>query len=255
MIECKKLSVNYGKKTILHEVDLCAEDGTVTVLLGKNGSGKTTLLRTVSGVWEKYRGSILLDGAELSEISKKTRAGIVSILPQFLPRPAITVEELVSCGRYPFRKAFAAASEEDRIAVEDSLQKTGMADKRNRMVCHLSGGERQLSYTAMLLAQDTKNVLFDEPTASLDTGYRQQTMELVRTLKESGKCVILSLHDLTDAVSIADRILVLDHGASVFSGTAEEFIGSGVPEKVFGMQCHRFSEGKREFRVFIPCEK
>ncbi len=254
MLECKKLSVSYGKQRILHEVDFKADNGTVTVVLGKNGSGKTTFLRTLAGVQETYRGSITVDGNELTVLPAKKRAEMISILPQFLPRPAITVEELALCGRYPYRTAFSNPTEEDRKIVEKAMTEAGVADKRARMVCHLSGGERQLAYTAMLLSQNTENVLFDEPTASLDTGYRKKTLELIRTLRAQGKCVVLSIHDLTDAIAVADRILVFDKGKAVFNGTPDDFIASGVPEERFGMHCHRFTEDGRSYRVFIPAE-
>ncbi len=255
MLECKNLSVRYGRNTVLSEVSLKAEAGSVTVILGPNGSGKTTLLRTLSGVQEKYTGTLFADGNEMKSLVPSERARRISLLPQFLPRPSVTVEELAACGRYPYLKPFGKMTEEDRKQVEKALNETGLTDRRERMVCHLSGGERQLAYTAMLLAQDTDNVLFDEPTASLDTAYRQQTVERIRKLRADGKCVILSLHDLTDAIALADRILVLQKGRTVFTGNTETFIENGVPERVFGMKCHVFHEGEKDYRIFIPLEK
>ena len=236
MISCNNLTVKYGKHTVLDKISLNAENGEITVLLGKNGSGKTTLIRTLAGVQSKFDGEIFIDSKSIRQTDRKRLSRAVGILPQNLQKPAITVTDLVSMGRYPYTDAFSKLSAEDISAVERSIKTTGIEHLQDKLVCHLSGGERQLAYISTVIAQNTNNILLDEPTASLDISYRKQFFEILNRLKNENKCVVLSMHSLAEAVKTADKIVFLDNKKIVFCGNTKQFISQRIRDKYFNVK-------------------
>lgn len=235
MIECTDLSLSYGKKTVLEQVSFTADSGTVTVILGKNGCGKSTLLRAVSG-GIPHSGSLRIEGRDIRTYSFAERARRVGCMPQMLRSPEITVRELVSFGRQPYTGWSGILSASDRKIVEQVLEKTGLSGLADSYLHRISGGERQKAYFAMLLSQDPLNLLLDEPGSHLDPEYKATLCRFLREEREQGKTVLVVLHDLNDAIEIADQILVLHQGCLIFSGSASAFCDSGVPESVFGLR-------------------
>ncbi|MBR5452974.1 MAG: ABC transporter ATP-binding protein [Clostridia bacterium] len=251
MIECSSLSCSIGKKQILSDIDLTAKNGKITVIIGPNGSGKTSLLRCISGAVGKKElssGNILINGKNTVDYSAKERAGVLSFMPQALPMPQITVFELVSYGRSPYIGSFGMLSEKDKKAVYSAIARVSLSDLCDTSVSVLSGGERQLAYFAMLIAQETSNLLLDEPTASLDEKHKAKIFDELTKLKKDNKAILLILHDITEAVRIADNICVLDNGKSVFCGTSEQFIQSDIPKTVFGVTPYQYiNDGKSTY--------
>ena len=130
---------------------------------------------------------------------------------------------------------------------------TGAAPFVPDAVCTLSGGERQLAFLAMTLFTDAEIILLDEPTAGLDTEYRQKVYALIKRLKEYGKTVIVTIHNLDEAMTIADCVTVIDEGKIVFSADKDAFLASDVPERVFSLRPTRlFDEKGEEVTVFRP---
>ena len=234
MIEFDSLTVKIGERYIVKNADLRANDGEITVLLGKNGSGKTTLIRSVfSTRGATSGGKILLDGKNVAKLGRKALARMAGLLPQSLKAPEMTVRELVTLGRSPYTGSFSALSKNDKAKVDEAIATLGLSELEGRSVASLSGGERQTAYLAMLLAKDVRNILLDEPTASLDSHGKSRLFRLLTELKESGISVIAVLHDLTDAVSLADRIYLLESGTLTSPMTPSEFVTSGLPERIF----------------------
>ena len=252
-VACRGVCLSYKKKQVLCGAALSVPRGTVTVLLGKNGSGKTTLLRCIAGLRKASAGEIFLFGTPVSALSPRERAKRVAVMPQTLPLLHRTVAELIAMGRSPYLGVLGGAGERDRQIAARAAAQTDMTAHLQDAVCTLSGGERQLAYFAMALAQDTKLLLLDEPTASLDAEYSRRVYDAIRTLSGEGYTFLLTLHDLDDAVAIADRIAVLDGGRTVFEGDPAAFTASGVPERVFSLAPVRAvsDEGER-FTLFRP---
>lgn len=253
MIECRSLSYSSEKKQILSEINLTAINGEITVLLGPNGSGKTSLLRCISGIINSKKnlfGDILIDGINSTKHNTRGRSKILSLLPQTLPSLQITVSELVSYGRSPYIGHFGKLSDSDKKTVNNAIDRVSMTEFYDTPVSCLSGGERQLAFFAMLVAQNTGNVLLDEPTSSLDEKHRSKIFDTVYELKKENKTIIIILHDITEAVRLADKICVLDNGRSVFYGTPEQFVSSDVPEKIFGVVPYKCSHDGKE-KVFF----
>lgn len=250
MIECKDISVKIGKRSILEAVSFTASYGEITTILGRNGSGKTTLLSSVLRE-RKYEGDVLIDNVSTSSMTKKQLAKKVSLMPQVLPSPSISVEALVSFGREPYTAFSSVLSKRDRDIVKCAINEMHLTDIAQRNVDTLSGGERQRAYFAMLLAQDADVIMADEPTTYLDAPGRYELFEFLNHLKERGKAVITVLHDLSDAVRVSDRIILIDGGSVVFSGSASEFAFSPFPKKIFGLEAVRFIDTDQKEYIFF----
>ena len=247
MLELKGLSLILGGRRILNEVDLEITRGRVTVLLGKNGSGKTSLLRCINRE-RPYLGDILLDGVNITLLSPKKRARRVAYLPQLLPQAEITVGELALLGRMPHLGPLAIAGEADRAAAHAALATVGLLDRADERLTALSGGELRRAYLAMTLAQEAPLLLLDEPTAHLDTDAKRELLSLIsRLVREEGRTALLVLHDLNDAIRIADDIALLEAGKLVFFGARDAFLAEGLPERAFGLAPHRTEDDPLPF--------
>lgn len=247
MLELRKLSLTRGGRRILDEVDLEIKPGRVAVLLGKNGSGKTSLLRSINRE-HPYRGSILIEGVNNTLLSPRKRAQCVAYLPQLLPTPEITVGELALFGRMPHLGMLAEPRSTDRAAARAALSTVGLSDRADERLTALSGGELRRAYLAMILAQGAPLLLLDEPTAHLDTDAKQEFLSLIsRLVREEGRTALLVLHDLNDAIRIADDIALLDAGRLVFFGARDAFLSEGLPERAFGLTPHRTEDDPLPF--------
>ena len=239
MLELKNLSVGYDHRYVIRDVNLSFEPGTIYTIIGKNGSGKSTLLKSCSGLLKPKVGSVLLDGKALSQYPANQRAQKVSYLSQSTSTPNITVERLMAHARFPHLSYPKKLQREDINIIYRAL-----GDMRAQCFVHdslreLSGGERQRVYLAMQLAQDTDILLLDEPTTYLDIEYQLSLMKLLQKLKAQGKTVIMVLHDLEQALKYSDRIIVIDAGKEIHTGTPEEILNSGILKKVFHVDVRR----------------
>lgn len=243
MIEFQGVAAGYGREDVLHDVTFTVPDGSVTTLVGPNGCGKTTLLRAAAGQLPLRSGSILLDGRPLNRYDRKSLARTAAFMPQLRSVPAITVEALVSHGRFPYLGFSRRLSAGDREAVRRAMDETGVSAWSGRDLRELSGGERQRVYIAMALAQDTRVIFLDEPTTYLDPGRQFELLELIASLNQRGKTVVMVLHDLAHALRYSSQLLLLEGGRTVLCASPEAMLKSGCLEQVFGIRIHRAGEG------------
>ena len=210
----ENLTLGYGKKIIARDLSVSIPDGHFTAIIGPNGCGKSTLLRTLSRLMTPAEGSVFLDGEQIQRFASKEVARRIGLLAQNATTPGdITVQELVSRGRYPWQGLMRQWSEADELAVEEALRLTGTAEFAHLPVDSLSGGQRQRCWIAMALAQQTATILLDEPTTWLDLRYQVDILELLQTLtREHGRTVVTVLHDLNFAVNYADLLVFLKQG-------------------------------------------
>jgi len=212
--------------------------GEVTALVGPNGSGKSTLLKGLADQIDRQRGSVLVDGTAVDDLSSKALARRVGLLSQENVAPdSVTVETLVEHGRYPHRGPFAPLSEADRAAVERAMERAGVEHLRDRDVGSLSGGQAQLVWIALSLAQQTDVLLLDEPTTFLDLRHQLEVMDIVETLRdESDRTVVVVVHDVQQAARRADHVVALDDGAIYDHGPPEDVVTEGLLADVFGVE-------------------
>lgn len=235
------VSLGYGARRIVDRLSLSIEPGQTTVLLGPNGSGKSTLLRALAGLLAPREGRVLLDSVPLQHWPRRKLARRVAFLAQTQDVPAgLTVRELVRHGRFAHRKWLSGETGDDRDAVEWALAATGLAAMRERSLLALSGGERQRAWIAMALAQRADIVLLDEPTTYLDLGHQLDVMQTLRQLnRELGLTLVMSLHDLNQAMRYADRTVVMSGGRLVADGAPVELLTPEFVADVFHVHSER----------------
>jgi len=238
------LSVELGNATVLDGVSAEISPGEWIALIGPNGAGKSTLLRAVAGL-VRYRGSITLDGEEVSSLARRAVAQRLAFVPQapLLP-PAMRVDEYVLLGRTPHLGAFANESPHDFAAAGQAIERLDLEPFSRRPLRTLSGGEQQRVVLGRALAQEAPLLLLDEPTTSLDIGRQQQALELVATLRgQSDLTVLCAMHDLTLAAQYADRLLLLSHGRLVAAGPPGEIATEALVSEHYGADVRVVTEG------------
>ncbi|MGM9541731.1 MAG: ABC transporter ATP-binding protein [Candidatus Limivicinus sp.] len=237
MIQLDDLCFSYGGRTVLHNISATFSPGKLYAVLGPNGSGKTTLIRLLSRLLLPDSGSLTLDGKSFACYGRKEFARQLALLPQTRPIPAISVQDLVSHGRFPYLGLSRTPGKSDLDAVERAMAAVNVLDFAGRDLRQLSGGERQRVYLALLLAQDTRYVLLDEPTTYLDASAQFSVMENLKRMSQDGKCVIAVLHDLNLALSFSDEICLLDQGRIAAFGPPEALVEQGLLDRVFSIRC------------------
>lgn len=241
MVDINNLTAGYSGKPVLTDITLPFPAGKVTAVLGPNGCGKSTLLKTIAGILPIQKGSIWVDGTDLSGLDPKLRARTVTYLAQNRPVPQMTVMQLTLHGRFPYLSYPRRYRREDVLIAENCLKQLGLWELKDAQLATLSGGQRQKVYLAMALAQDTPVVLMDEPTTFLDVGHQLQTLADAKDLARQGKTVVLVLHDLTLAMEHADYLVVMHNGRIRQTGTPEEIWKTGCLNEVFRVNVHRFA--------------
>lgn len=246
MLEWNGVSAVLEKKRVLDGVSLRAEEGKITVLMGRNGSGKSTLLGCCFGT-VPYSGRIYLCGEDIRRISPRIRARKLALFPQILPLTELTAFALVSLGRTPYTGSAGILSEADREEIVKAMKLVGADGYAGRTVSTLSGGERQRVYLAMMLAQGSSCLLLDEPSAFLDAGARRELYMICRMLRDGGKMLVMVMHDVNEAAALADSIAVMDGGRLICSGTAEQVLSSDIPKRIYGLERYTAVEDGRTF--------
>jgi iron complex transport system ATP-binding protein len=234
-LQVRQVSFSYLNGLVLHNINLLVNAGEMVGLIGPNGSGKTTLIKLASGILKPKEGEISLDGSSLSQLSRKSIARSVAVVPQQFHIPfAFTVNEVVTLGRIPFLRAFAGESKVDRQLVANALELVGITELRERRFDELSGGERQKVILAMALAQQPKLLLLDEPIVHLDIAHQIEILELIRRLNvEQGLTVIGAMHDLNLAALYFDRLILLKEGRVSADGTPAQVLTETRIKEVF----------------------
>lgn len=241
----------YGKM-LLNNISFEIPKGKITTLIGPNGCGKTTLLRLINGLTDLQEGQIIIEGRNRQEYSIKELARIISVLPQSRDLANITVERLVEHGRFPYLGLSRKLSKQDRQIMNQAMATAGVEEMRYKKLEALSGGERQRAYIAMMLAQDTPIVMLDEPTTYLDIHHQFELLEMVKALNEqSGKTVIMILHDLPLALKYSDNVVVLHDGAIQYHGIPDLLVSqhTDIMERIFHVHCQRISLEEDELYV------
>lgn len=236
VLEARSLTLKRGRRDILAVLDLSLRPGEVTVLLGPNGAGKSTLLAGLCGLLPPAAGAVRLDGQDLSALPPKARARRIGFLPQ-APEIAwpLEVRILVGLGRTPHIGARGLSAADARI-IDAALAEAGAADLADRDASTLSGGERARVMIARVLAGEPDWLLADEPLAGLDPGCQIDAADTLVRRARAGCGVVLTLHDLTLAARIADRVLVLAEGVLLADGPPEVALDPDILARAFGVR-------------------
>ncbi|WP_293537525.1 ABC transporter ATP-binding protein [Phenylobacterium sp.] len=236
VLEARGLTLKRGRREILAGLDLSLRAGEVTALVGPNGAGKSTLLAGLCGLLAPAAGAVRLDGQDLSALPPMARARRIGFLPQ-MPEIAwpLEVRILVGLGRTPHIGARGLSAADARI-IDAALEEAGAADLAERDASTLSGGERARVMIARVLAGEPDWLLADEPLAGLDPGCQIDAAETLVRRARAGCGVVLTLHDLTLAARIADRVLVLAEGRLLADGPPEVALVPDVLARAFAVR-------------------
>lgn len=242
---------------VLDDVSLHIPPDKVTAFIGPNGSGKSTLLKTLARQLPPEKGTVTIDGRNIASLTPRQLAQRLGILFQENIAPAdLTVEGLAYHGRYPHRRLFEALKPEDRTAVEEALNLTGIASLRQHKLSHLSSGQKQLAWVAMLLAQEPDYLFLDEPTTFLDLSHQFDVMDcLCRLNRQAGKTIVLVVHDLNLAARYADHIFALRDGRIVAAGSPADVLTPGTLRQVFDVETQIVSDDEHHLRFCMPVGK
>ncbi|MDA8217105.1 MAG: ABC transporter ATP-binding protein [Dehalococcoidales bacterium] len=225
-LRVENLTFAYGRRQVLHDVSLEATAGEVVGVLGPNGSGKSTFLRVASGVLRPAAGRVLVEGDDLSSLSRAEVARKVAVVPQSPHLPdGFTAWEIALLGRTPYLRLLQAERESDYAIVRLALELCGALDLAERRMGDLSGGERQRVVIARALAQEPSLLLLDEPTSHLDITHQVAILDLVSQLsREQGLGVVAVFHDLNLAAQYCHRVALFGGGRVIAEGTPDEVI-------------------------------
>jgi iron complex transport system ATP-binding protein len=237
ILSASNVSVAFGSKTILRDVDLSIGCGERIALVGPNGAGKSTLLRLLTGALKPTIGAMRLSGAELGSVDRKTVARSIAVVPELAQLPfEMAVEEVVALGRLPHEPPLSGLRPSDVVAVDAAIERVGAGHLRGRDARQLSLGERQLVYLAVALAQTAPILVLDEPTAHLDIRHQVEIMELLVDLnRRDGTTIVAVLHDLSLAAHFFPRVVVMNGGRIVADGLPSMALDATSIRDVFGV--------------------
>lgn len=252
----QQLAVGYSDRLIVDDLNLSVPSGQITALVGANGSGKSTILKTMARLMKPRGGTVFLDGSSIHKKSTKEVAKQLAILPQNPTAPeGLTVEELVSYGRFPHQRGLGALTKVDKEVVRWSIERTGMGEFFDRPVDQLSGGQRQRAWIAMALAQETEILFLDEPTTFLDMAHQLEVLKLLQKLNaDYGRTIIMVVHDLNHAARYAHHVVAIKQGKVVCAGSPDEVVTCGVLKEVFGIEADVIPCPRTGFPLCLPYE-
>ncbi len=219
LLRIEDLTVSYHRIPAIHHLNLTLESGHCVGLFGPNGAGKSTLLKSIAGLLPLETGRVLLEGREIAGTARR-----IAYLPQ---RESVdwdfpvTVEGLVEMGRYHQLGLLGAFTPQDRAAVTEALELFQLARFAHRQIRALSGGQQQRAFLARAWAQEADLYLLDEPFAGLDRTSSRSLAEVLKTLRQQGKLLLVSHHALQEADAFFDSAILLN-GELIASGSIEE---------------------------------
>jgi len=221
IIEAHNLTVLYGRKPAIWNVDFKLPEGQVIGIMGPNGSGKSTLLKSIMGVVTPTTGYTKVYDQELNQVRHK-----VSYVPQ---RQEIdwdfpaSVWDIVSMGRFHVRGLFKRLTSEDNDIIQESLEKVNMLGFAKRQISQLSGGQQQRVFLARAIAQQGELFLMDEPFAGVDIATEEMIVDLLKEMKDQGKTLVIVHHDLHTAQSYFDHLVLMNTRLVACGKTSDVF--------------------------------
>lgn len=234
-IEINNVNVSYGDKVALTDASIKIPYHSFTGVIGMNGAGKSTLFKVIMGLVKPSSGTVTVCGDDPKLAQKH---GHVAYVPQTelvdWDFPA-SVSDVVMMGRLGMQNIFKTPSKEDKKLVSAALNQVGMTDFATRQIGELSGGQKKRVFVARALAQGADILLLDEPFAGLDATSERSLIDLLISLKDQGKTVIVATHDLLSLPETCDHVALIKHTVIGFGPTKETFTKELVSKTFDGL--------------------
>ncbi|PAP95168.1 MAG: manganese/iron ABC transporter ATP-binding protein [Mesorhizobium sp.] len=228
--------------TALRDASFEIPTGTITALVGVNGSGKSTLFKAIMGFVRVAKGEIIVLGQPAAAALRKNVVAYVPQAEEVDWNFPVLVEDVVMMGRYGHMGMMRLPKAADREAVTAALARVGMSDFRKRQIGELSGGQKKRVFLARALAQDGRVILLDEPFTGVDVRTEDAIIELLRALRNEGRVMLVSTHNLGSVPEFCDRAVLLRNTVLAYGPTGQTFTQANL-EKAFGGVLRHFVLG------------
>jgi iron complex transport system ATP-binding protein len=262
LIEVRNVAFDYGHGNIFQDLSFKVDRGEIFCLIGPNGCGKTTLLDCILGTLKLKKGTVLVDGKDVSDLGPRRLSRFLSYVPQRHESAfSYSVLEMAMMGRAAFIDMFSSPTDRDREIAEDALRTVGIAHLRERLYTQLSGGELQLVMLARALAQASPVIVMDEPTAHLDFRHELIILETITGLvRDKGISVIIATHFPNHVFYLEDghertEVAMLSEGSFLAKGRPREILNVENIRRLYGIESNLISflsEDEREHWRIIP---
>ena len=241
------IKMEIGNNEILKGVSIDSKNREFIGIIGPNGSGKSTLLKCIYRILKPNNGCIMLGEEDISKMSVKESAKKLAVVAQHnYYNFDFSVGEVVLMGRSPHKKSLEPDNSEDYDIVNESLEKVGMLEFKNRSFSTLSGGEQQRVILARALAQQTPCLILDEPTNHLDIKYQLSLLNIVKSLNLT---IISAIHDLNIASMYCDRLFVMKNGRIVGMGTPQEVLTKKFIKEIYDIDVEIVYDSKGDLHI------
>jgi len=237
ILSTKSLSIGYSAE-LIKDITLRLEPGCIMSLIGPNGSGKSTLLKTLTASLKKKGGTIYLCSEDMDALKSSDIAKNMSMVMTHSRVPELmSCREIVEMGRYPYTGMLNILSDEDKKSVDNALELTDTKDIADRPFSAVSDGQRQRIMLARAICQEPQVMILDEPTSFLDIRFRLQILDIIRRLsREKNMAVLMSLHELDQAMRISDQVVAVGDEGIMRIGTPREVFEESFIRRLYGIE-------------------
>ncbi|MGJ7039302.1 manganese/iron transport system ATP-binding protein [Shinella sp. BE166] len=263
-IVAEDVTVTYRNgMTALRHASFSVPKGTITALVGVNGAGKSTLFKAIMGFVPVAAGKVTILGLSVKEALKKNLVAYVPQAEEVDWTFPVLVEDVVMMGRYGHMNWLRIPTKHDHDLVDEALTRVNMAAFRKRQIGELSGGQRKRVFLARALAQEGQVILLDEPFTGVDVNTEEQIVELLGKLRDEGRVMLVSTHNLGSVPDFCDRTVFVK-GTVIASGPTKETFTEANLERAFGGVLRHFilgghdlhdDEDKRSVKVITDDER
>jgi zinc transport system ATP-binding protein len=218
VVQMRRVSIGYGERPAVRDVDFSLSAGEVVVLLGPNGAGKSTLVRGILGLARVMAGDLELFGVPAAELRERHRIGYVPQRHTVTGGVPSTVREVVSSGRLPLKPLLSWLTAADRAAVDAAIDVVGLTERAEAPIATLSGGQQRRALIARALAAEPDVLVMDEPTAGVDAANQEILAATLRTLVDRGSTLLVVAHELGPLAPLIDRVVRVRDGRIEYDG-------------------------------------
>jgi len=240
MLKVDHLNFSYNESGFFENLSFDIKNAENVAIIGPNGSGKSTLIKLIAGILRPRSGTIIIDNKNIDAYKRINLAKNMAYVPQNVDISFnFSVYDVVKMGRYPYSENLMVHDKDGDKIVQEAIEIMGITHLKERKFSEISGGERQRTVIASALSQKARLLLLDEPTSALDYKHQQEIYKLLKQLsKEEDKTVLIVTHDINLAAQFCDKLILLNEGRIISTGTPEEVLKFPVIEEIYGVKVY-----------------